>query len=47
MGLEMGRFPLGDGSGDGVCLIMKKAPSDSPIICAAKKEEVFSNHKTY
>ena len=27
MGLEMGQFPLGTG----LCLIIKKAPSDSPI----------------
>ena len=27
MGLKMGWFPLGNG----VCFIMKKAPSDSPI----------------
>ena len=47
MGLEMGWFPFGNG----VCLIMKKAPSDSPI-WQLKKEWVvttiiFSNHKTY
>ena len=34
MGLEMGRFPLGNG----VCLIMKSLPSDSPIWQLKKKE---------
>ena len=34
MGLEMGWFPLGNG----VCLIMKKAPSDSPIWQLKKRE---------
>ena len=33
-GLEMGWFPLGNG----VCLIMKKAPSDSPIWQLKKRE---------
>ena len=36
MGLKMGWFPLGNG----VCLIMKKAPSDSPI-WQLKKRELF------
>ncbi len=34
MGLEMGWFPLGNG----VCLIIKKAPSDSPIWQLKKRE---------
>ena len=34
MGIEMGWFPLGNG----VCLIMKKAPSDSPIGQLKKRE---------
>ena len=34
MGLEMGWFPFGNG----VCLIMKKAPSDSPIWQLKKRE---------
>ena len=34
MGLKMGLFPLGNG----VCLIMKKAPSDSPIWQLKKRE---------
>ena len=34
MGLKMGWFPLGNG----VCLIMKKAPSDSPIWQLKKRE---------
>ena len=47
-GLEMGWFPLGNG----VCVIMKKAPSDSPIWQLKKRELllctiIFSNHKTY
>ena len=33
-GLEMGWFPLGNG----VCLIMKKVPSDSPIWQLKKRE---------
>jgi hypothetical protein len=34
MGIKMGWFPLGNG----VCLIMKKAPSDSPIWQLKKRE---------
>ena len=33
-GLKMGWFPLGNG----MCLIMKKAPSDSPIWQLKKRE---------
>jgi hypothetical protein len=36
MGLKTGWFPLGNG----VCLIMKKAPSDSPF-CQLKKRELL------
>ena len=45
MGLKMGWFPLGNG----VYLIMKKAPSDGPIWQLKKREFLlpFSNHKTY
>ena len=51
MGLEMGWFPLCNW----VCLIMKKAPSDSPTWQLKKRELlrhsvvtaiIFSNHKT-
>ena len=38
MGLKTGWFPLGNG----VCLIMKKAPSDSPIWQPKKRELLLS-----